>query len=399
MGDQVEGSAPLSTPVGSRPDRAGSSPRVEEAASGAASHHRSPQLELVLKHAEHLLNYAVEAGIELDADIAQRIIAARGLGPAVWDGPDAGALTAAITKLAAKLQPVTAETLRACREDAPGAIRGYKREVYALAAIIIPLSIYSFVCTAISNSITADLSTANNLVTTLHTQLDSTTTIPADQIAPPGSLSEAQQFAALMRAIYSRAQQLNWLVPYKPWDPFRSSSDAAAPGAKSEPASPPPSAAPAPAPPDHAMGPYARMQLPPNLRNRTGELQAEVDNLTKVYQDVRLYATNIQDDISVVLGALSACILPVLYALLGACAYVLRTFTEQTDKRTFAPSYATPARFIIAAIGGEVVGLFSNFGQGASLSPLALAFLLGYATDIFFSFLEGSIPKVGGGKT
>ena len=69
MGDQVEGSAPVSTPVGSRPDRAGLSPSVEEAASGAGPHHKSPQLELVLKHAEHLLNYAVEAGIELDADI------------------------------------------------------------------------------------------------------------------------------------------------------------------------------------------------------------------------------------------------------------------------------------------------------------------------------------------
>ena len=181
MGDQVEGSAPVSTPVGSRPDRAGLSPSVEEAASGAVSHHKSPQLELVLKHAEHLLNYAVEAGIELDADIAQRIIAAKRLGPAIWDGPDAGALMAAITKLAAKLQPVTAETLRACREDAPGAIRGYKRVVYALAAIIIPLSIYSFVCTAISNSITADLNTANNLVTTLHTQLE------FDDNAPPGA--------------------------------------------------------------------------------------------------------------------------------------------------------------------------------------------------------------------
>jgi hypothetical protein len=415
MGDQVEGSAPVSTPVGSRPDRAGLSPSVEEAASGAGPHHKSPQLELVLRHAEHLLNYAVEAGIELDADIAQRIIAAKRLGPAIWDGPDAGALIAAITKLAAKLQPVTAETLRACREDAPGAIRGYKRVVYALAAIIIPLSIYSFVCTAISNSITADLSTANNLVTTLHTQLDSTTTIPPEQIAPPGSLSETQQFAALMRAIYSRTQQLNWLVPYKRWDPFRSSSGAPRPDAKTESASAPAPAdaktepAPAastpaladcpPATPDRAMGPYAKMQLPPNLRNLTAKLQPAVDCLTKVYQDVRLYATNIQDDTSIVLGALSACILPVLYALLGACAYVLRTFTEQTDKRTFAPSYATPARFIIAAIGGEVVGLFSNFGQGASLSPLALAFLVGYATDIFFSFLEGSIPKVGGGKT
>jgi hypothetical protein len=63
---------------------------VEEAASGAAFHHKSPQLpqlpqlELVLKHAQPLLNYAVEAGIELDADIAQRIIAAKRLGPAIW---------------------------------------------------------------------------------------------------------------------------------------------------------------------------------------------------------------------------------------------------------------------------------------------------------------------------
>ena len=80
----MEGSAPVSTPVGSRPDRAGSSPSVEEAASGAGPHHKSPQLELVLKHAEHLLNYAVEAGIELDADIAQRIIAAKRLRPAIW---------------------------------------------------------------------------------------------------------------------------------------------------------------------------------------------------------------------------------------------------------------------------------------------------------------------------
>jgi putative flippase GtrA len=54
-------------------------------------------------------------------------------------------------------------------------------------------------------------------------------------------------------------------------------------------------------------------------------------------------------------------------------------------------SRANWARFLIAGIGGAVVGLFSNFTitQGASISPLAIAFLVGYAVDVFFAFLEG----------
>ena len=43
-----------------------------------------------------------------------------------------------------------------------------------------------------------------------------------------------------------------------------------------------------------------------------------------------------------------------------------------------------------------MVGLFNNFtvGQGASLPPLAVAFLVGYAADVFFSFLEGSMQNL-----
>jgi len=39
-------------------------------------------------------------------------------------------------------------------------------------------------------------------------------------------------------------------------------------------------------------------------------------------------------------------------------------------------------------IAGLVVGLFNNFTQGISLSPLAVAFLVGYGVEIFFSFLD-----------
>jgi hypothetical protein len=75
---------------------------------------------------------------------------------------------------------------------------------------------------------------------------------------------------------------------------------------------------------------------------------------------------------------------------LGACAYLLRQFGEQVQSRTYAPSYAHTARLLTAGIGGAVVALFPNFqlGQGPSLPPLAIAFLVGYAVEVFFSFID-----------
>jgi hypothetical protein len=113
--------------------------------------------------------------------------------------------------------------------------------------------------------------------------------------------------------------------------------------------------------------------------------------LTTVYQDVRYFGQSLLDDMGFYYGAITICLLPALYALLGTCAYLLRTFELQMATRTFVPSVGDSARFLIAAIGGSVVGLFNNFtiGQGASIPPLALAFLVGYAVDVFFAFLEG----------
>jgi hypothetical protein len=103
------------------------------------------------------------------------------------------------------------------------------------------------------------------------------------------------------------------------------------------------------------------------------------------------FAQSLLNNVSVFYGAINTCILPVLYALLGTCAYLLRNFESQMSNHTFIPSPANSARFLIAAIGGAVVGLFNNFTitPEASVPPLALAFLVGYAVDVFFAFLEG----------
>jgi len=108
----------------------------------------------------------------------------------------------------------------------------------------------------------------------------------------------------------------------------------------------------------------------------------------KTYQDIRTYAKDVQQMNLMFYGAITAYLLPILYALLGACAYALRSLSQQIRARTYTATCADFARIIIAVIAGLVVGLFNNFTQGISLSPLAVAFLVGYGVEIFFSFLD-----------
>ncbi|GAB3762135.1 hypothetical protein GCM10028796_13370 [Ramlibacter monticola] len=280
-----------------------------------------------------------------------------------------------------------------------------------LAAIIVPLSLASFIYTSISNTIAAQIKIANDLAVELHLKVDIPALSPT-QVPPPTSVTQLQQFAVAMRATYSRANQLNRLVANSVWNPMTngrrevtdqdSKIDRARDGGSehSEASTTPPLATKGSE--EVSANPWRQMEIRSNLNaNSSSEVRAEVDRLTMVYQKVRLYASNVQNQTMVIWGAISTCILPVLYALLGACAAVLRAFSKQVETRTFAPSYATPARFIIAAIGGGIVGLFNNFSidQALSLSPLAVAFLIGYAADIFFSFLEGSMQNLGKSKS
>ena len=150
------------------------------------------------------------------------------------------------------------------------------------------------------------------------------------------------------------------------------------------------------------MDPYYCIRNSPNELDHQFELQLPLTDYaqatldrTMTYQKVRFFALKIADDISFYYGAVSSCILPVLYALLGTFAYILRTFERQVSARSYVPSAADSARFVIAAIGGAVVGLFANFtvGEGVKASPLATAFLVGYAVDVFYAFLETLIQS------
>ena len=339
-----------------------------------------------LEDAERLLRYAAEIGVEVEAGVRESILRARAVGPGGWDHKTVGDLLAALTHLAARLKPVTAESLKTSRDEdqTKPTLRKYRIVAVWLALSILFFSFASFITTAFSTTISAKIDTANGLAAKLRAQLgpayEGTNAPPEikDPSKPPAGVSplevitELQQYASVIRDINSRAQQLNWFIAGAATEYHLEQLKRT-----------------------NAAVSYAAFQLETGLPN----LWAAEGERTKLYQHVRAFGQNVIDDVSAVYGAFGTCILPVLYALFGACAYLLRSYGQQMKARTFVPASGDSARFVIAGICGAVVGLFNiTITQGASVSPLAIAFLVGYAVDVFFSFLEGLLQQFTKGK-
>jgi|GEM_PF-1244001 len=342
-----------------------------------------PDFDRAAEDAMCLLMYAAETGRNVDDTTRNSILHARTSTSVRLDETAAANLLAALTKLAAELRPVTADSLRASSNQTKPTILSLRRWTVMLAVPIVLFSLLSFVSSSIASLIRTDITTANDLAVKLRTELGPLTSptggTPDNPELPKGLnegdvIAQLQLYASTIRAIDARARQLNWFVfraepdPFAQyrWDPKNSENE------------------------DNQKKIKGMFQLTVGLPN----MPQDADKLTSTYQDVRSFAQNILDLVSVSYGAITTCLLPVLYALLGTCAYLLRCFEEELRTVTFTPSSrANWARFLIAGIGGAVVGLFGNFTitQGASISPLAIAFLVGYAVDVFFSFLDGLV--------
>src|SRR3984957_8937514 len=70
-----------------------------------------------LEDAERLLKDAAESGIEIDEDTRDHVLQARSVVGLGWDQKPAANLLAALAKQAARLKPVTAESLKAFSDN------------------------------------------------------------------------------------------------------------------------------------------------------------------------------------------------------------------------------------------------------------------------------------------
>jgi hypothetical protein len=330
----------------------------------------SQDLANAVTDAELLLLHCVRDGIEIDPAHAAKVVAARNL--ATDPGElDIGALLAAISHVSAKAKPVTADTIRA--STAKKTVSHYKIGAIILACFIIPLSIASFVNTRISDAVIADVQQNTNIGVGLRAKSASDVSATTSPPVFSDDLADLVQYASTMRAIHARTKQLNYIFLLSqvddPFDYDANTNEQIQESTRKE-----------------------RFEVDPNFKNFT-EFQKEMVEKIGTYQDVRHFANQVTEANSIIFGAINTYLLPILYAILGACASLLRDFSHQVKTCTFTESYANPARIIIAAIAGAVVALFSNFNltQGPTLPPLAIAFLVGYAADVFFSFLDGLI--------
>jgi hypothetical protein len=304
-------------------------------------------LEKLLEDAEYLLDYAAGSGIELDEEMVKTIVAAEAADK--LDNEETVKAIAAVTALSAALQPVTAKTLRACKEEAERTVKTYRRVAIVLGLFLLVSSIFSFVTSRLSAQLEADITVANELAISLNAMAISASASPearAQVNADTRATTDLQLFLSTIRDMHRVALRLNALLLAEGMD-------------------------------------LGRMEV-----GFPVDIYEEVRTKLPVFQAVRSFAKDAREKTALYYGALSNLLLPPLYAILGACAYLLRSFSEQVKTRTFTPSRTDSARFIIAAIGGGAVGLFNNFTLGESFPPLAIAFLVGYATDIFFSFLD-----------
>jgi hypothetical protein len=98
--------------------------------------------------------------------------------------------------------------------------------------------------------------------------------------------------------------------------------------------------------------------------------------------------------LEIVLDFLATYVLPALYGLLGACAFVLRQLGTDISRLSFADDLKVryTLRLNIGLLAGLAVGWFITPEQNASvvanLSPLALAFVAGYGSDLLFAALD-----------
>ena len=133
-----------------------------------------PDFGRVVDDAMLLLTHAAETGTEVDETTRTSILNATTAPNPNWNEPSAAKLLAGLATLAAKLRPVTADSLRESYSNLVDPdIQSLRKWTFILAIPIILFSALGFVSSSISAAIRTDIATANELAVKLRAELGS----------------------------------------------------------------------------------------------------------------------------------------------------------------------------------------------------------------------------------
>lgn len=145
---------------------------------------------------------------------------------------------------------------------------------------------------------------------------------------------------------------------------------------------------------------YNLEQLPQELRdlqNENNSLNLQITN-----QDNQEKSRQTQLSALFMLIILQSYLLPLLYGLLGASTSALRSLSREIDLVIFSNKKRIQhlLRIALGALSGIMVGWFSfllpneSASFVGSVSPLAIAFLVGYNIELFFSLMDIALNSV-----
>jgi hypothetical protein len=287
-------------------------------------------------------------------------------------------------RLAHRVGPVTATSLAACKQIS---LMGMKIRSAFLVVAIISFSIFLFMSNATLNETSELIEQQNAAALKLWSNIQLLRT-SGDAGHTGGAAADRQAGAVIAEHVFEEmvefSRKSTWLLQsasrlnfwFTPWWMTSSIEDVTFDET-------------------NKMG-LDHLNVSPELTT-VAEIEREAVNQIKAYQSIRDYALGLCKIDSLIYSSLSTYFLPTVYALLGAFLYGFRFYSRLIRRKEFLPSAAHSARYFIAAIAGLVVGLFGSLlPKGLSLPPLAVAFLVGYAVEAFFSRLDDLIRKLKG---
>ncbi len=131
---------------------------------------------------------------------------------------------------------------------------------------------------------------------------------------------------------------------------------------------------------------------------------ASIEQLDKLILDQHLYQARIVYfgnlfSADAMLKVLEGYVLPLLYGLLGAFIFVLRSLLSEIKAITYTADCEVRyrLRLTLGALGGMIIGWFltpEEVDLSASVSSMALAFLMGYNVDVLFSLMDKIIDNI-----
>jgi hypothetical protein len=342
------------------------------------------QLKRALEEAMMILAHTAERGIAVEPEVAQTLVRAKYLDQEQkWTPDDEAAFWTAYNRISQVIRPVTIDSIRATfdvlqepnwfyrlfrvktrRVTSPAqkAVRRYTWMGLAWVITMLSVQIYSLIGSTLMNNLTATDQKMQGLekeIATLNVSGNESVMVQVEQ--------KTTELDALSLELQSSAELLAaWQKPVNVLilkDKY-----------------------------------YSVEEL---RRNRglteNGRInEAQIDEIKRVKQ-VGQYPILI----------ISLYLLPLLYGLLGAYAFVLRTLNDDIKQMLYSSESDIKyvLRIHLGALAGLAVGLFfvpedtTSAYLPITLSPLALAFLAGYSVEFFFSaadrFISGLTQRGG----